>query len=195
MIPKKFAMQLAALYSDMEAAYDEAARALGLSCQDCPDNCCDSFFYHHTYIEWAYLWEGLKALPAAKREEILGRAAAYEEESEKILAEGGRPQLMCPLNEDGLCVLYPHRLMICRLHGVPSALTRPDGQSLRFPGCFRCQGIVGEEEVSALDRTPLLQRLASLEMKWLGPRRRALPKVKMTITRMLAEGPPALVDG
>jgi hypothetical protein len=192
MIPKKFTTQLAALYSDMEAAYDEAAQALGLSCRDCPDNCCDSFFYHHTYIEWAYLWEGLKALPAAKQEEILGRAATYEEESEKILAKGGRPQLMCPLNEDGLCVLYPRRLMICRLHGVPSTLTRPDGQSLRFPGCFRCQEIVGKKDVSALNRTPLLQRLAGLEMEWLGPRRRTLPKVKMTIARMLAEGPPKI---
>jgi hypothetical protein len=99
---------------------------------------------------------------------------------------------MCPLNEEGLCVLYPHRLMICRLHGVPSALTRPDGQTMRFPGCFRCQEVVGEKETPALDRTALLRRLAGLEMAWLGPRRRTLPKVKMTIAKMLVEGPPGV---
>ncbi|MDA8165985.1 MAG: hypothetical protein M0017_13255 [Desulfobacteraceae bacterium] len=192
MIPQEITTQLAALYAEMEAAYDDTARAVGLSCRECPDNCCDSFFYHHTYLEWAYLWEGVNGLPAERREEIVRRAEAYEEESGKCLARGERPQLMCPVNEGGLCVLYPHRLMICRLHGVPSALTRPDGQALRFPGCFRCQEIAGSQEAAPLDRTPLLQRLARLEMEWLGPRRHVLPKMKMTIAGMLVEGEPGL---
>lgn len=194
MMPVEIAARLAALYADMETAYDKAAQTIGLSCRNCPDNCCDSFFFHHTYIEWAYLGAGVKTLPAAQQKEILRRAAAYEEEGKKILAEGGRPQLMCPLNEDGLCVLYPFRLMICRLHGVPSSLTRPDGQHMRFPGCFHCQELVGQNEAETLDRTPLLQRLAALEMEWLGPRRRLLPKVKMTIARMLVQGPPKISE-
>ena len=74
-------------------------------------------------------------------------------ESEKMLSQGERPIVMCPLNDDGLCSLYKHRMMICRLHGVPSSMTRPDGQKMEFPGCFRCQEIVADQDVDHLDRT------------------------------------------
>ena len=53
--------KIADLYRRMEEAYDKVAVSLNFSCAGCPDNCCDSFFQHHTYIEWAFLWEGLAA--------------------------------------------------------------------------------------------------------------------------------------
>jgi hypothetical protein len=188
-----FAQQLAGLYARMEEAYDQTARVLAFSCTGCPDNCCDSYFTHHTYIEWAYLWQGLVAMPAARLTACRQRAAEYEEESRCLLAEGKRPQVMCPLNEQGLCSLYSNRLMICRLHGVPSSLTRPDGCRLQFPGCFRCQEVVaGKANAPVMDRTTLLQHLVKLEVAWLGSRRPLLPKVKMTIARMILEGPPQL---
>jgi len=191
--PADIAAQLADLYGRMETAYDEVARKLDFSCQGCPDNCCDSFFRHHTYVEWAYLWEGVNALPAERQRQLLTRAEDYVEASEKALAREQRPQVMCPLNDEGLCTLYAHRLMICRMHGVPSALTRPDGQAQHFPGCFRCQELVGDRsDVPTVDRTEFYRELVALEIAFLGHRRHLLPKVNKTLAQMLVEGPPSL---
>jgi len=189
--------RIAELYSQMETAYGQIAARLHFSCQGCPDNCCDSYFQHHTYIEWAYLWEGLAALSGQEREIILERARTCVSESEKTLAKGKRPNQMCPLNQEGLCVLYSHRLMICRLHGVPAALTRPDGRKLSFPGCFRCQELISQMEGAdpgniSLDRTELFRRLVDLEVALVGHKRHMLPKVKLTLAQMLVLGPPKL---
>ena len=183
--------KIADLYARMEKAYDAVAEALGFTCSGCPDNCCDSFFQHHTYLEWLYLWEGLCQLPKEKLEEIEKRSQQYILESERALAQGERPEIMCPLNEAGLCSLYKHRLMICRMHGVPSIMTRPDGKKLEFPGCFRCQELVGDRNnAPAVDRTDLYKELALLEAELLGARRRTLPRVKMTIAEMIVKGAP-----
>ena len=186
--------RIADLYLRMEEAYDLAAKELSFSCTGCPDNCCDSYFLHHTYLEWAYLWEGMGQLAEEKREEIFRRAAHYVVASEKALAAGERPQLLCPLNEEGLCILYVHRLMICRMHGVPSAMVRPDGKRFSFPGCFRCQEVVAgyRGEAPEVDRTDFYRQLVGLEHELLGPRRHYLARVKMTIAQMLVKGPPAL---
>jgi hypothetical protein len=77
-------------------------------------------------------------------------------------------------------------------------MTRPDGRTLRFPGCFRCQEIVDgrkEQQPPHVDRTPLLTRLALLENDLLENNRHLLPKVKMTIAEMLVKGPPAIPRG
>jgi hypothetical protein len=89
--------------------------------------------------------------------------------------------------------LYQHRLMICRMHGVPSSLTFPNGKVQRFPGCFRCQEIVGERQaVPTVERAPLFRGLAALEQELLGPLQGELPKVKKTIADMILLGPPRL---
>lgn len=188
---------LSALYLAMEERYAAVAGEIGLSCAGCPDNCCDSYFLHYTYAEWAYLWEGLRGLDAAPLARIIGRARDYQAESRLLLARGERPQLICPLNEEGLCALYSHRLMICRLHGIPAAMTRPDGQRLQFPGCFRCQEIVqakytGENDAPRMNRTDILARVAELESELLAGRRHLYPKVKRTIAEMIAGGPPRI---
>jgi hypothetical protein len=182
--------RLALLYEEIEHQYDVVARQLDFGCAGCPDNCCDSYFLHHTYSEWAYLWQGLEALAPAKRQAFVARSQAYVAQSREALALGERPQLMCPLNDNGLCGLYQHRLLICRLHGVPAAMTRPDGKQLLFPGCFRCQEITGDRsDVPRMDRTRIFQDVVQLEMAWLGDKRPSLPKVKMTIAEMIVQGP------
>jgi hypothetical protein len=62
--PQAVFRKLAALYERMGRAYETSAQSIGLSCAGCPDNCCTSFFQHHTYVEWAYLWKGLAATAA-----------------------------------------------------------------------------------------------------------------------------------
>lgn len=188
---------LAGLYREMEARYAAVAGEIGLTCVGCPDNCCDSYFLHYTYAEWAFLWEGLRTLDAERLSGIIHRARDYLAASQALLARAERPQLMCPLNEAGRCALYSHRLMICRLHGIPAALTRPDSQRLQFPGCFRCQEIVGEkfgatDDAPRMDRSELLAAVAALEAEVLGGRRHLYPKVKRTIAEMIAGGPPRI---
>lgn len=186
---------LRVLYEDMEEAYDAVAGELGHGCAGCPDNCCDSYFLHHTYIEWCYLWLAMDNLEPPMRERLIGRAREYEKQSRELLRDGQRPKLMCPLNEEGRCVLYAHRFMVCRTHGVPAEMTRPDGKKLSFPGCFRCQELVARtslsaEQIPTMERTRLLQRLAMLEQQLLDGKRHLMPKVKRTIASMLVEGPP-----
>jgi hypothetical protein len=189
-----FVKRVSELYRDMEEAYDRNAKELNFFCNSCPDNCCDSFFLHHTHTEWAYLWLGLKTLDSRQQQKIQAKAAQYVIASEDALAKGVRPVIMCPLNEDGLCGLYPYRMMLCRLHGVPASLTRPDGQTLKFPGCFRCQEHIQTENPGPpLDRTRFLQRLAGLEIELLGSRRMSAPRVKLTIAQMIVKEPPILL--
>ncbi|MBU1568630.1 MAG: hypothetical protein KJ630_23755 [Proteobacteria bacterium] len=184
------------VYKKLQDEYQRVAQALCFSCNECPDNCCDSYFLHHTYAEWAFLWIGFRQLDAGWRSTLLKRSREWLEQCEKALAVGERPQVMCPLNNDGLCVLYKHRLLVCRTHGVPARITRPDGQELRFPGCFRCQEIVADKypgkDPPHVARTQLLHTLALLENQLLEGKRHLLPKVRITIAEMLVNGPPAL---
>ena len=191
-LDQQLSHQLADLYQRMETAYDQVAKALNFTCAGCPDNCCDSYFQHHTYIEWAYLWEGLNELAPERLQEITARAKDYIKAAEASLARDERPMIMCPLNEAGLCALYKHRLMICRMHGVPSLLRRPDGQQLHFPGCFRCQEIVEGRsgEIPSVDRTKLYLELIELENRLTKNLRHILPRVKKSIAQMIVQGPP-----
>ena len=189
----ELAAKIAELYSRMEQVYDLVAQQLDFTCDGCPDNCCDSYFLHHTYAEWGYLWVGLLELEPEKRAAMESRAADYAAASEKALARGERPQLMCPLNEKGRCGLYLHRLMICRMHGVPSSLTFPNGKVQKFPGCFRCQEIVGDRQaVPSVERASLFRELVALEQELLGEKQGQLPKLKKTIAEMILAGPPRL---
>ena len=197
LLPPELSREISEIYHAMQEGYEKVAEDVTLTCKDCPDNCCDSYFQHHTFSEWAYLWEGLRQLDGETLERITERAKEYVRQSADVLAIGKRPQLMCPLNENSLCALYQHRMLICRMHGIPATLTRPDGQSMRFPGCFRCQEIVGniyeqETDAPAMDRTLLFRRLAELESRLMGERRHLYPRVKKTIADMIVEGPPSI---
>lgn len=188
-------LRLQDIYEKMEQDYDKVAQQLYFSCSGCPDNCCDSYFLHHTYAEWAYLWVGFRELGQTKQEELKQRSSDYIEQCRVAKNCGEQPLVMCPLNEDGLCLLYKFRLLVCRTHGVPATMTRPDGQTMRFPGCFRCQQLVEKKYDNSIqpphvERTPLLRQLVLLESELLDNRRHLLPKVKMTIAEMLVKGPP-----
>jgi len=195
-LPAELSGRLSAVYTEIQLEYDRIAEQIGLRCSGCPDNCCDSYFLHYTYAEWAYLWEGLRNLESGTLERIISRARNYIEESDRSLAKGKRPQQMCPLNDNGLCALYSHRLLICRLHGIPATMTRPDGKTLNFPGCFRCQEVAPESctagELPAMNRTSILGRVAAIESELLGGKRHLFPRVRKTIAAMIADGPPTV---
>ncbi|SKA83156.1 hypothetical protein [Desulfobaculum bizertense] len=189
--------RLGALYDLMQKEYDQTVEGTGFTCADCPQNCCTSYFQHHTYVEWAYLWKGMKSLPEAKQKLYLERAQAYVAQMQEQLAAGERPDAMCPLNDDGLCGLYTHRLMICRLHGVVHTLAVRGKMGVpveeTFPGCWRFgEATEGRTDLRPLDRTPLYSKLAALEMEFLGKRIQTLPRVNLTLAEMLVQGAPKL---
>ncbi len=198
---KDLSQELESIYIEMEESYQDVASQIGLSCQGCSDNCCDSWFQHHTYAEWAWLWQGLSELPSEKLETIKNKANDYIKKTNKAIQEQKQPQTPCPLlADDGLCTLYQHRLLVCRMHGVPASMTRPDGQKISFPGCFRCQEICEEKhqlesDIPRMDRTRLFQRMAILEHNLLYGKRHLFPKVKKTIAEMIIAGPPVLPVG
>jgi hypothetical protein len=185
-------LELEDIYAGLEKAYSQVADELQFSCRGCPDNCCDSYFLHHSYVEWIYLWHGLSELPSRQQQELRQRADCYLSECGRAAERGERPQVMCPLNESGLCLVYQHRLLVCRTHGVPARMRRPDGQVLHFPGCFRCQEIVAARNggVPEVDRTALLSRLARLERDLRQQHRLEVPRLRLTIAEMLLQGPP-----
>lgn len=192
--------RLEALYARMQREYDAAAQPLSFTCAGCPQNCCTSFFQHHTHVEWAFLWKGLEGLPAERREVFLARARDYVDAARAALDRGETPAAMCPLiTQDGeeggggRCGLYAHRLMICRLHGVSHVLQTPGRPAQPFPGCWRHQELAqAAGQAPVLDRTPLYRELAALERDFLGPRAGRLPRVDLTLAEMLVQGPPGI---
>lgn len=187
------------VYEEMHEGYEQVALKLKFGCDGCPDNCCDSYFQHHTYIEWGYLWEGFRQLDDEKKKTILDRCQNVLAHYETKISRNERPQIMCPLNEDGLCLLYAYRLMVCRTHGVPATMVRPDGKRIDFPGCFRCQELVSKSYPSTdglprMERTPMLQKLALLENELMDGKRAMYPRLQLTIAQMLIKGPPVVEE-
>ncbi|MGL1930401.1 MAG: hypothetical protein OCC45_01430 [Desulfotalea sp.] len=183
------------IYEELEAAYDGVAKQLDFTCKGCSDNCCDSYFMHHTYVEWAYLHLGFSKLPEERQKQVYDRCKEYVKSCKEAKEKDERPQVMCPLNDDGLCSLYHNRLLVCRTHGVPAIMRFPNGQARHFMGCFRCQEIIEEryarnDHAPHVERTPHLAKLIAIENELCNGDRDSLPKIKMTIAEMIVAGAP-----
>ena len=170
----------------MDRAYDAAARASGFVCNGCMDNCCMTRFYHHTLLEVLYLKEGLASLSQEALARVRTLAASVVAKTVE-LDKGDQPvRIMCPLNEAERCILYAHRPMICRLHGIAHMLRRPDGQIRTGPGCDDFYSQCGLSSEGLLDRTPLYVAMAKLERQL----REELGfdgKIKMTIAEIILD--------
>jgi Fe-S-cluster containining protein len=185
-LPAPLLERLQCVLHDMDAAYERAAAAHGFVCSGCSTSCCRTRFHHHTLLEYLYLRDGFSGLPADGREGIQANAAAMAARSEPtaLVAVDLRP--MCPLNAEGRCVLYAHRPMICRLHGIPHTLRPPGRPAQQSPGCEEFHRRCGRPDGPLLDRTPLYTELARLEAEC----RRVLRlrrKIRMTIAEMLLD--------
>jgi Fe-S-cluster containining protein len=183
-ISETFYAQIVKIFEQMDRAYDAAAKTSGFICNGCKDNCCKTRFYHHTLLEFLYLKSGLASLEPGILEKVRGRARAVLEKMDELEAAGKPIRVMCPLNKAGRCILYIHRPMICRLHGIPHALRRPDGQLQTGPACDDFHAQCGETTENHLDRTPLYIAMAKLEQrlrKELGYKE----KIKMTIAEII----------
>lgn len=152
------------LYKRMDADFDRVAARYNFQCTGCTDNCCTSLFFHHTFIEKAFLVQGFLQMDPIRKKEIQTRAADYVDQ---IFAHGHAEKslkMMCPLNQGGRCSLYVFRPMICRLHGLPHELYPPGRQVIKGTGCDAGQ-FDGKPYVP-FDRTPFYRDMAALEKQF-----------------------------
>lgn len=179
-----FLDRLAAIYTKMDAKYNEAADYYGFCCGGCEENCCFTRFYHHTFVEYLYILEGLEKLGIGSQAEIREKALLVCRQTAELERSGQPVRLLCPLNYEGLCALYSYRPMICRLHGIPHELTIPGRERVLSPGCGEFISRCGEKEYVNFDRTPFYAEMAGLE-KELKEAFGISERIKLTVARML----------
>ena len=179
-----FLDRLKIIYASMDQKYQEAADYYGFECTGCEDNCCLTRFYHYTLIEYLCIKEGFHCLENRKQVEVKQRSLAVCRKTDEADKKGRPVQQMCPVNFGSLCVLYPYRPMICRLHGIPHELQRPDQGILNSPGCgtfaLKCHG----KKRFKFDRTPFYMQMAALE-KEMKQAVGMTQKIKMTVAQMI----------
>jgi Fe-S-cluster containining protein len=106
-------------------------------CAGCYE-CCHQLF-QITEIEAEDVSRGVRRMDPAARERLLERARAYQKARSTLVTLTGEPEawgklpppgtrLLCPALEDGVCVLYDHRPLICRKFGMP--IYNPDRRQL-----------------------------------------------------------------
>lgn len=185
-LPSDMHLSVARLFQRMDQAYDHRAEQSGFVCNGCQSNCCLTRFYHHTLIEVLSIHSGLRALPEDRRRRIRATAASVKTKMADLQQRQEPISVMCPLNEKGRCVLYEQRPMICRLHGIPHVLHRPDGRSRTGPGCDDFYRQCGRGAVAPLDRTPLYMAMADLEHR-LREKLNYRQKIKMTVAEIIVD--------
>ncbi len=183
-----FAGRVRDLYHRMGKAYDAAAACYGFTCDACHENCCEERFYHHTLAEFLYLLRGIQSCDEQTRQAIFARSRTVTEQYRADDALGRPRRIMCPLNQHGLCSLYEYRLMICRLHGVPYRMRRPDGAVIEGSGCHIIDWDLPDEKNAAcvFDRTELYRDLSAIEID-LRQRLRFGQRIKKTIAEMITD--------
>jgi hypothetical protein len=95
-------------------------------------------------------------------------------------------RLMCPLNVDTRCILYPYRPMICRLHGIPHELKKPGQPGIAGPGCGTFDSRCGHKPYIPFDRTSIYRDMAELESD-LRQATRFQDKIRMTIAEIILD--------
>lgn len=179
-----FIDHLKQIYVAMDQAYDRAADHYDFTCDRCRDNCCRTRFYHHTIIEYVYIIKGLNTLTPKRQNEVKSRAMTVVDKTAGVTDNAEPKRLMCPLNFNEQCILYPYRPMICRLHGIPHELKKPGRKTIYGPGCETFDHRCGRIAYFEFDRTPFYREVAKLEQQV----KQALGitgKFKMTIAEMI----------
>jgi Fe-S-cluster containining protein len=182
----EFFNRLQAVFAQMDRKYDEIAASYGFECRGCEDNCCQTRFYHHTYLEYLFVGLGFDKLDAAERSIILNRAVDVCRQAELADQKGAPVRSMCPLNLNGMCSIYDFRPMICRMHGIPHELRKPGQSAVRGPGCGDFDLQCPDASYVPFDRTPFYFEMAKLENEFKAAAGIS-GRIKLTIAEMLLE--------
>ncbi|MCF6248244.1 MAG: hypothetical protein L3J69_12920 [Desulfobacula sp.] len=170
------------LYDRMDQSWNKIAKEVDFQCSGCKDNCCKSLFFHHTHIEKNYFLYGFSFLAPDKKIQFHKKAKQYVEKTFSHQKAGESQKIMCPVNENGYCLLYQYRPMICRLHGLPHEICRPGFDPIKGPGCDA--GQFDEKNHFFLDRTPFYQQMARMEITFRS-NMNSPGKIKETIAQIL----------
>jgi Fe-S-cluster containining protein len=164
---RPFLEKLEKLFLSMIEKYDEAASYYGFHCHGCDDNCCMTLFHHHTYAEFFYLKEGMETLSSEIKRQVYHRAEEICRQNKQADKKTDSERTMCPANIDGKCVVYHHRPMICRLHGIPSQWSFPAksgvNRTVVSSGCEEFGRQCKKKEYYQFDRTSFYKQVARLE--------------------------------
>ena len=180
----EFFDRLAELYAQMDERYEEVAAAYGFDCRGCADNCCQTRFYHHTHIETAYFLNGFFQLDEEEQAAAVERARAVVDAQKR--GAPGADRLMCPVNREGWCRVYPYRPMICRLHGLAHELNVPGRPRQYGPGCAEFDRVSAGMAYVPFDRTPFYVRMAGLEKEFKAHAGKD-SRLRLSIAEMLVE--------
>jgi hypothetical protein len=174
--------KLKTIYGFMDRAYGDSSAFYSFDCQGCPDNCCTTYFFHYTIAEYLYLLQGFWTLEEGMKEEIMRRA-------KNMCNPLKKDNYLCPINLGDRCLVYPYRTIICRLHGLPFEVQRPDGQKDEGPGCakFEKERTIKGLLYRRIDRTPFYTDLANLERE-IRTEIGYFEKFKKTIAEMIQDG-------
>jgi len=179
-----FLERLRDIFTAMDQEYNRATEHYQFQCDGCADNCCLTRFYHHTYLEYYYLRRGFEKLDSRQKGAILSKAEEVRRDNAKSDEKEMSLRLMCPLNFDRLCTLYPFRPMICRMHGIPHELQKPGQKVIQGPGCSTFDDRCSHQPYYKFDRTPFYQEMAKLENEF----KQAVGfggRIKMTVSEMI----------
>jgi len=179
-----FLDRLRDLFAAMDLEYARAAAHYQFQCDGCTESCCQTRFYHHTYLEYFYVRRGFEKLDLRKKDEIIAKAEDVCRLTARADEKGKPVRLLCPLNDDSLCTLYPFRPMICRMHGIPHELQKPGQNVIPGPGCSTFDGLCADKGYFKFDRTPFYTAMARLESEF----KQAVGlegRTKMTIAEMI----------
>ncbi len=178
---------LSHLYQEMDRSWENTASQYGFQCNGCSENCCETEFYHHTFIEKAYLLHGFKQLPGPAMVSAAKRAKKVCTKRNIASRKGKSIRIICPLNLEGKCILYQFRPMICRLHGIPHELYTPFKGKLQQPGC-NAGATFFQAAYYPFDRTLFYSKMASIEKKYLEFNFKGTAKrIKQTIAQMIVK--------
>ncbi|MBU3953859.1 MAG: hypothetical protein KJ658_17120 [Proteobacteria bacterium] len=173
---------LSGIYKTMDRAWEDIASRYGFVCNGCEDNCCRSLFFHHTFVEKAFLLQGFGQLAPDIKASALTRAREYYGKTFPDATPPISLKIICPLNQDGRCLVYAFRPMICRLHGLPHELNPPGAIPLKGPGCQA--GHFDKTPYIPFDRTPFYHQMAQVETQF-RQTTGAVGKIKETVAQML----------
>lgn len=92
--------------------------------------CCEIGEYPFSWVEMGYLMQGFLELPEDKK--FLIKTNIEKLRKQKHEFKGERFEYTCPFLIDGLCSVYSHRGLTCRVHGL--AHLKKDG-TVNVPYC------------------------------------------------------------
>lgn len=162
-----FLQKIKYLYASMDASYSHAADFYGFRCKGCAENCCEERFYHYTLSEHLYLCDGFSSLDGLTAGRILARAADAAGRQRLHDQQGIHERIMCPLNSEGLCIIYEYRPMICRIQGIPHKMKKPGREEEAGPGCHKFTEEISTKNLpdSGFNLTEFYTEMAGIEIE------------------------------